>query len=209
MDSNEYQAIMLSEEVQPLDSEFDIEELILSVDVIDKKIDWYKKLKEQRTKKLNEEVEKLEKRKDFTKKVIIATLNSKNLKSLNFPGIGKVSCKSSKGKWTIEDEETLLEFLKSEVDNELYNKIIVMKPSIIKKELNKLLDIMEKIDKIPSCVKHEGLDDQVLSISIEEEAASVEKRQSITENLEEIEYKSNVNIPNINTSSFDEEDLVI
>ena len=158
----------------PLDNEMEIEDVIVAISGLDKKLNFLAKLKKNRVEKIDEEIEKFEERKKLLKQVIEDTLKKFNYKSLNFPGIGRVIMKNPQSKWTIINEEELLKVLKSEL-------------SIIKKELTALLDEWEKTNKVPACVDKE-IGNTIVNISygdqIEEKS---EKMEEINENRKDTE----------------------
>ena len=132
--------ILQSPNVEPLETDVEIEDLILAVKDIDNKIEFLERLKKDRTKNITLEIEKLSQKKDRFKEVISQTLDKFNHKALNFPGIGRVTAKTSSGKWIVRDEEDLIKFLEENLDKDALAEVIVEKKSIVKKELNKILD---------------------------------------------------------------------
>jgi len=185
MDNNTMTKILSDKEVHPLDSEFEIEELLLSVNGLDKKIAWYKELKKQRAEKITKEINKLSVRKDRLKEIIKATLEHNDKTSLNFPGIGKVVIKKTKGTWKVNDEESLIAFLKKELETKEFEKIVNVKPSILKTELNKILNMREKSGSLPSSVDRED-DKKSLSVTIDKDFSENQKMQALIQSVEEI-----------------------
>lgn len=147
--------IMDSENVSPLENESEIEDLIVTINSLNKKIDFLNGLKKNRVKIINEDIEKNENRKSKLQEVIMATLEKINEKSLSFPGVGKVVVKHPKGKWLVKKEEELIELLKKELTKDDFDAVVPSKPSIAKKELNKILDVWEKSGKLPESVERE------------------------------------------------------
>jgi len=90
-------------------------------------------------------------------------LESSDEKSLSFPGVGKVVTKQPKGKWNISDENSLISYLKEKLSAGDFEVVVPTKPSIAKKELNKILDTWEKSGDIPVCVARE---ESKISLSI-------------------------------------------
>jgi hypothetical protein len=156
---------------EPLDSETEIEDVLVLSKEIDRKIDFLSKLKKDRTQKIQEEIDKLEIKKRLFKEVIEATLSKFNYKSLNFPGIGRVTSKTIKGKWIIKDETKLLDFLKKELSEDQYKKVVVLEESIVKKALLSYLEDFERVGRIPECVSKDK-DDKSITISYDEEIAT-------------------------------------
>lgn len=146
---NIYKA-MQAGEIRPLADLHDVEATLELIRQIDKKVDFLKELKKKRVSQIEQEVSKLSERQEFLKEIVIKTLQASKEKSVKFPGIGSASQRSSKGKWEIVDEETLIETLKKEGEDDL----VTYTPKINKKELNKLLDQWKLIDKLPGGVKY-------------------------------------------------------
>ena len=191
--------IMDNENVTPLENESEIEDLIVAINGLNKRLGFLKKLKENRIEKINSDISKHSLRKERLQDVIIATLEKINEKSLSFPGIGKVFVKHPKGKWEIDNEEELIEFLKKELSKEDFDDVVPSKPSITKKELNKILDVWEKSGKLPTSVKREKADSS-LTVTIEKNISSdiLEDTEEEAEEMEvtETEITDNQNIIN-------------
>ena len=188
MDKKDIVTMLTSEDVTHLEEECDIEELILSISGIDKTLEWYKELKKKRIEKITAEMDKLSKRKDRLKDVIAATLTENGTKSLNFPGIGKVSVRNVKGKWNIEDEESLAAYLQKELEGEELNKIVVTKTVIVKAPLKKVLDLWEKNGSLPSTVERED-DKQSLSVTVDKSFSDAQKMQDALQSVEDIDVE--------------------
>jgi len=142
--------------VEPLDNLFLVDSVAMNIQEMDKKLDFYKEYKKQKNQDINNAINALDARKDFLRKVIISTLEKFQEKSVTFPGNCTITSRKEGNKWIIDDEEALIEFLKTEKElAKCAEKITQYK--IIKKEVNKLLDICDKKDAVPSCVtKKEG-----------------------------------------------------
>jgi hypothetical protein len=187
MDKKDIVTMLTSEDVTHLEEECDIEELILSISGIDKTLEWYKELKKKRIEKIAVEVDKLSKRKERLQEVIKATLNKNNKKSLNFPGVGKVSTRNVKGKWEWEDEDndTLIAYLQKELEGEELDKIVVTKPTIAKAPLKKVLDLWEKNGSLPSTVTRAD-EKQSLSVTVDKSFSDTQKMLDALQSVEDI-----------------------
>lgn len=190
MDKQVISAILTSKDVTPLDSECDIEELILSISGIDKTVEWYKELKKKRIEKITAEIDKLSSRKERLKEVIVATLDENNKKSLNFPGVGKVSVRNVKGKWDWdeEDNDSLISYIQKELEGDELDKIVVTKTTIVRTPLKKVLDLWEKNGSLPSTVKRVD-DKQSLSVTVDKSFSDFQKMQDILQSVEEIDVE--------------------
>jgi len=132
--------ILQNDSSEPLNDVLEIEDIITLVKDVENKVDFLEKLKKKRTEVIKIEIEKLNVKKDKFKNIIMKTLEKFGHKSLNFPGIGKVGVKNFSGSWEIKDEEKMLDYLQRNLKKDDLDMIIVNKPSVSKKELNKLLD---------------------------------------------------------------------
>jgi len=190
MDKQVISAILTSKDVTPLDSECDIEELILSISGIDKTVEWYKELKKKRIEKITAEIDKLSSRKERLKEVIVATLDENNKKSLNFPGVGKVSVRNVKGKWDWdeEDNDSLISYIQKELEGDELDKIVVTKTTIVRTPLKKVLDLWEKNGSLPSSVSRVD-DKQSLSVTVDKSFSDFQKMQDILQSVEEIDVE--------------------
>lgn len=156
--------------VRPLEEANDLEAAVAMVAHNRKLIDDLKDLKKKRVKSIDEAIARAEGQNSFLDQIIIQTLDKDGESTVRFPGVGKVSKRIKKGKWIVEDEESLLDYLSEE---EEYDKIVTQVPKVDKKELNKLLDIKEKVDALPECVKREDPETS-LTFTFEKESKVVD-----------------------------------
>jgi len=162
--------IIKAREAKPLDSEFEIEDCIAYINEIDKKIEFLDGLKRKRIQDVDHQVDILEERKELLKQTISKTLKNNNKTSLSFPGVGKVSIKTTPKKWIVMDEDEIIEILKKQLKDEEYNTVVT--PSVVKSELNKVLTIWDisgwevSDKKMPSCIKKED-GKEVVSVTVD------------------------------------------
>lgn len=179
--------IVNSDEIKPLDSEFDIEELILSINGIDKKVSWLKDLKNSRVQRIESDIDKLEARKSKLRDIIAATLNHHKKSSLSFPGIGKVAVKESKGTWVVKDEEALKKWLQQVLDKDSLGDVIVTKTAIAKTELNKILDGREKISEDIDKSVERSESKTTLSVTVDKGLSESEKARNAIQSVEDMD----------------------
>jgi phage host-nuclease inhibitor protein Gam len=139
--------IFKSGEVKSLEDLFLIEDVVLNIKNMEKKIDFYKAYKEKKIDDIKKEIGALENKINFLRETILKTLQDKKEKNISFPGTCKVTIRNQPPIWDIVDEEKFIEVLKKE--NE-YNNIVeeMMEYNIRKKEANKLLNDWEKSGKV-------------------------------------------------------------
>ena len=157
-------------EIQPLDDMYMIEDVVMRVKELKKKIDFYRDYKKKKVSDIDKEITNLIDRVSFFKKVVLKTLEENKEKSVSFPGSCKVVSRKPKDRWVIIDEESFIEMLKdeNEIDN-VAEKLIQYK--LIKKEVDKLLNTWEKSGKIEEsdCVEKEKTDTTISITYLEEE----------------------------------------
>lgn len=156
--------ILQNDNAEALDSDLEIEDIITLIKDVENKIDFLEKLKKKRAESINAEMEKLGAKKEKFKNIILKTLEKFGHKSLNFPGIGKVGIKNFSGKWEITDEEKLIECLQKDLTKNDLDVVFINKPSVAKKELNRILDEWKSSGKEMNFAK-KTQDEKSVSIS--------------------------------------------
>ena len=194
MQAKQLVELLSSDDVKPLDSEFDIEELIMSLNGLQDKIQWLKKLKDSRVQAINSEIEVLENRQTRLRDIISGTLESVDKKSLSFPGVGKVSIKKTKGTWNINDEDQILAHLREKLSQDEVDEIVVTKETIVKKNLNKVLDLWEKLDSLPDAVSRSE-EKTSLSVTIDKSLSENEKMKSAISSTEDLDMDTFDGLP--------------
>lgn len=132
-----------------LDDKFDIEIVLIAIRDMNKKIDFLKELKKRRVSAIEQQVDSLQNNIEILQDAILNCMSSNNEKTLEFPDIGKVSVRKSRGSWNIVDDNGLYEFLKK---NGLSDDVIENTWKFKKKELNKILDELAINNNIPDSV---------------------------------------------------------
>ena len=165
-----FELFELEEENIALDNDVEIEDLLVYIKGLDDKIDFLGRLKKDRTATINAEIDKIKDKKEQLKDIIKNTLVKFNHKSLNFPGVGRVNKKVSKGKWVIQDESALLDKLSEKLSEDEFKDVVVEKPTIVKKELDRVLGEWQSQDAVPDCVRKED-DSTSLTVSYDKKIA--------------------------------------
>jgi len=169
MDPKKIFDIISSEDIKPLDSSLEIDDLIVVINGYNEKIKFQQEFKKRKVAKIDEEIDRLEANKDKFMQVIIATMNATNNKSLNFPGTGRVSVRKVSGKWEIKDKESLKQYLKDNLDETQYKSVTKTEEVLVKKEVDVVLDSMigSNPDIINFAVKTK--DSQSVTLSFDED----------------------------------------
>lgn len=120
----------------------EIDDMLGLIAEIDENIEKYKALKQYRTKTIDEEVNRLKDKRDNLRNSIAEYMLENEETKLVYPGMAEVVNKKAKGKWVIKDEDKLIEFLHSikTIDELRDIGVILEKPQIVKKNLDKLLE---------------------------------------------------------------------
>lgn len=161
-------ADLLAGGVNILNSEYELEDVIASIQDMRNKIKFFEELKKKRAAAIKAEILKLTGYIKILEDIVMKTMEQTSHKSLNFPGVGRISVVNRKGKWVVEDEGQLLDYL-VEQDETVLDKVYVSKNSIVKKELDKVLNIWKKTGKtIPRCVSFDP-PEKNLKISYDED----------------------------------------
>jgi len=150
---------------ESLTDKYDIEGVLLFMQQSTRKVEFLKELKKRRVSSIEEQIafeeSNLEKLEDAVKNCL--ALNK--TKSLDFPGVGKVSVRNTKGTWTIVDENGLRNHLETLGKS---NEVIEESWKFKKKDLNKLLDELMENNNTSSFVTKEP-DKTSLSVSFPKE----------------------------------------
>ncbi len=135
------------QEIQPLDDLYGIEDIALKTQKINKRIEFLKEYKRRKKLAIDKEIEVLENKIEFFKKVIIETFKKEEEKSVDFPGSCSIISRNQKSNWKITDSDEFIKIIRDAEDKgEKTNKAIkeITEYKIMKKESNKLLDIWEQ-----------------------------------------------------------------
>ncbi len=126
-----------------LNSVYEIENVLILLAEIDKKVLYYKGLKKHRVQSIDEKISDLNAKTDTLRHIILNTMQkvTPDDKTLNFPTIGKVSRRKSKPSWFVDDEEAVLKFLEKQ---KMRNEVVEVSESVNKRKLNSLLDHFHK-----------------------------------------------------------------
>lgn len=135
----------------PLNDIYEIEGTALTINTLNKKLEFYKEYKKKKAEQINNEIKVVENKINFLKEVITSTLNKFKEKSTKFPGSCEVISRKQKEKWVIKDEEEFIKRVEKAIgDGDNADGVIksVTTKSVVKKEADKLLDIWEKNGKL-------------------------------------------------------------
>jgi len=131
---------------QTINEDVDVENIIRAVGRVRDELEWLKKLKASRIKPIDDKVKKLKERDESLKLFILEAMDQffpkKN--SVDFPGVGKITKRKNKGKWTVEDEEKFIELIEK---MKLEEDVIKTTKSVIAKSIPGVLAEIFKTKK--------------------------------------------------------------
>jgi phage host-nuclease inhibitor protein Gam len=160
---------------QVLSSIYDIENVLLLVSELDRKIAYYRDLKKRRVDAIDTEIRKLTSKEEMLRSIILNTMRAvaPREKTLNFPDIGKISRRKASDAIVIEDKDSVISYLaKAGVKAEL----VRISEDIDKRKFNTwYADHSKSGANVPGVNIVPG--DESLSVSFEEEEESVQVRQ--------------------------------
>ena len=185
--------IFMDDEPKALESEFDLDDLLAAIDSINDKVKFLEQLKKQRSKSIQSEIDKLQCQGEKLRDVVLLTMNNVGKKSLNFPGVGRVSIKEGRKSWIISNEDELIKKLYDELGEDDFNRLVQERQVIMsKKDINPILDNWESVGKLPDCVEKKVNPPSVtvtISKDVEIEEDTFEENEE-TETETETEYDS-------------------
>lgn len=135
-----------------------IEDAVLVIKAAQRKIEQMKKLKQHRIASIEREINNQDTKVDALKKAIMKYMSDNKEKTLDFPDLAKVSLRKTKGTWTIDNEESLIDHLKSLNKFEEVGETFV---KLNKSKLNKLLNELEANNNTSKSVHRESDKDSV------------------------------------------------
>jgi len=159
-----------------LSSAYEIEDVLLLINQINDKIEYYKNLREYRVKSIDTEITSLSQKTEILRKVILNTMCkiAPDEKTLNFPSIGKVSRRKGLVNYKVINEDEVLDFLDQKGCKD---DVVKTETKIDKRKLKTLVKQFQKSgETVP------GVDEEVgnesLSIAFDKSDAIVSKISS-------------------------------
>lgn len=154
---------------EQLQDKYEIENVLLVLQNMTKKIEFLKELKKRRVAAIDEQIQKEESDAEKLEEAIKTCMQRNKDKTLDFPGVGKVQVRSSKGTWTIVDDEGLRDHLQALGK---FDEVSETSWKFKKKDLNKLLDQLQENNNTSPFVQREQ-DKTSLSVSFPKEETAV------------------------------------
>lgn len=150
-----------------LSNVYEIEDILLVIHNLNNKIQHLKGLKDYRMKTLAEKIGDYEKRVDQLRELVLNTVkhHAPDTKKFEFPEVGNVVRRVSKGSWDIEDDEAVIEFMTQKgVADEV---LAPVKPKLDRKKAKEAItEFQEQGIKVPGTVYKDA--SESISISFDE-----------------------------------------
>jgi len=166
-----------------LDSVFEIEDVLESIAELQDKKEYFKNLKKHRIETCDQKIDSYENKILQLRKVILETMKklAPKDKTIDFSPIGKVTRKNPTQSWSIEDEDSLKEFLEK---NKKKDGVVEVKERFIKRQLDRVLDeLSNTIKKIPGVSLKTG--EESVSIIFEKTYDPKDKQKEEPKTIEE------------------------
>jgi hypothetical protein len=126
-----------SDVVPTADDLIQMEQFAIGIVKLRERQEFLRKLKEHRVNPIDEAISSASEREERLQNACVAILQKMGKKSTDFPGVAKLVSRNVKGKWQVDNEEKVLEFLAKE------NKLDeCTSRKIRKKELDEVLDTL-------------------------------------------------------------------
>lgn len=118
---------------------YEVEDILLVIHNMNNKIQHLKGLKDYRIEKLNDQISKYEQRVDQLRELVLNTVkhHAPDTKKFEFPEIGNVVRRVTKGSWDIEDDDKVIAFLK--VNGRDKEVLIPVKPKLDRKKAKEIV----------------------------------------------------------------------
>ena len=128
-------------------NEKEIEDIVRGIKAIDEDLEFLKNLKKKRVEPIDEKVKELDcKRKNLEELTLKSMENLfPNKKTIDFPGVAKVTRKNTKGSWKILDEDDFIDFIEKYNDQKAKD-VIKYNKKVDKREATKLVESIKEND---------------------------------------------------------------
>ena len=166
---------------------FEIEDLLVALNKLDKNIEFLKGLKKNRAEQIDAEINEYNLKVEWLRNMILMGMkeHAANEKTLNFPGVAKVTRRNVKGTWSIEDEKALITFL---TEQGMKDEVVAVKETVDKKKAKEVLEQLAKM-RIPIAGAVRSDDSEGISVSFTQCECMTEKVQKLeqSQNIDELD----------------------
>jgi len=148
-----------------LSSMYEIEDILLLIGEVNRKIDYYKEMKKHRASSIDEKISSLNAKAECLRSVILNTMQKvvPNEKTLDFPDIGKVTRRKPTATISIDDQDKVIGYLD---DKGMKDEVVKVSETVDKRKLKTIVQQCSKTgEKVPGVSTITG--DESLSITFE------------------------------------------
>jgi phage host-nuclease inhibitor protein Gam len=152
-----------------LSSMYEIEDILLLISEVNRKIDYYKDMKKHRAQTIDDKIANLTAKADCLRSIILNTMQKvvPNEKTLDFPDIGKVTRRKPKESLSVVDQDEVIDFLDGKG---VKDQVVKVSETIDKRALNSLVQKYNKSgESVPGVTSVTG--DESISITFEKPKA--------------------------------------
>jgi len=157
---------------QTLSSMYEIEDVLLLIDQVNHKVDYYKEMKKHRLAACDEKISKLNSKSEALRSIVLNTMQkiAPKEKTLDFPDVGKVTRRKATETIIIDHEDQVLKFLEQKG---LKGEVVKTVETV---DRRKLKSVVQKCDltgeKVPGISKVIGTES--ISITFEKPKNSID-----------------------------------
>jgi len=147
----------------------DVEKLVMALKNIKRETIFLKKLKKVRVASITEKLDKLDRNESELREIILQLMDElfPKQKTVDFPGVGRVTKRKVTGKWEVTDADKLLEFARK---HNKHKDIFQRKFTVKKRELPSILaDLIVSGEKVEGAEFVEPASDTSLTVTIHDE----------------------------------------
>jgi hypothetical protein len=134
-----------------IDEDVDLEKLVASISKIKEEVEFLKALKKRRAEPIDAKIEKLTNNEAIIRDIILDLMPQlfPKKKTVDFPGVGKITRRSLNGKWEVTDEMALAkEARKHGQLDELFDKKLVLKKKFLSSVIAEILKDEDEVDGV-------------------------------------------------------------
>lgn len=155
-----------------IENRFEIGDILETIQKAQKEQAFLKEYKAHRVSSIEEKISKLDENIDILREAVLQYMQSHKETKIDFPDVGAVTARKSKGTFVIEDEPSLISELEK---NGVITDVASQQWKFDKKKLNKVLEEMKSNSNLPAGVRQEQ-DSVSLAISFADPSKSAKSK---------------------------------
>lgn len=150
---------------QTLSSMYEIEDVLLLIDQVNHKVNYYKEMKKHRAASCDEKISALSDKAGALRSIVLNTMKkvAPNEKTLDFPDVGKVTRRKPRESIVIDQEDQVLDFLERKG---LKDEVVKTVETVDRRKLKTVIQRCDQTgEKVPGISKVSG--EESISITFE------------------------------------------